>query len=108
MRVIAALLASMPILASAADGEYCVMPRLQAGVPATVEVEYIDKPFCGIAMIENRYVRLDEVAKSKEIGNVRCSSAESCTRTNRYYTDEKPASAPYIIIFHGPKNRRDA
>jgi hypothetical protein len=105
---IAMLTLISPLLAVAGDGEYCVIPKLIAGVPTTVQLEHIDKPFCGMALVDRRYVRLDDVTKARDEGEVECSSRQSCTKTNRYYQDDQRATAPYIIIFEGPKQKKDA
>ena len=105
---IAFLLAALPALASASSesGDYCVIPKLTLGVPTTIEVSYIEKPFCGMAMIEKRYVRMSELSKAVEEGTPECSSETFCTKTMRFYLDEAKATTPYILIFHGPRHRR--
>jgi hypothetical protein len=102
------MLAALPTLASAEDGEYCVIPKLVLGVPTTVEVPYIDKPFCGMALIDSHYVRLSEISKATEEGLVSCASDASCIKTLRYYRDEAKSTEPYIIIFQGPRHRKSA
>ncbi|MBZ0095998.1 MAG: hypothetical protein K8H75_11620 [Sulfuricella sp.] len=70
-KVIAAAIALLPLTSLASEtGNYCVIPRLVAGVPAEVPVPYIGKPFCGAAIIDNKYVRLDDVAPRKQEGVV--------------------------------------
>lgn len=111
MRVKAAIclmLAAVPLLASAEDGDYCVIPKLVQGIPTLVDVPDIDKPFCGMALIESHYVRLSEISKAKDEGLVACTSKESCTKTLRYYLDDAKSSEPYIIIFQGPRHRKSA
>ena len=107
--VIAAALAfacSAPTMALA--DEYCVIPKLTPGVPTRVDLEYIGKQFCGMAIVDKKYVRLDEIVKETVEGATECSGDQMCRRTTRYYTDDARAAAPFIIIFQGPKQRRDA
>lgn len=77
---------------------------LVRGQATTVDVPYIDKPFCGVAMIDHRYVRLNEIAKAKDEEPATCVSDIHCTRTSRYYLDEDRLTEPFIIIFQGPKH----
>ena len=95
-------------LAALADGEYCVIPKLTPGVPTRVDLEYIGKSFCGMAIVDRKYVRLDEITKEKIEGATECRSDNQCQRTTKYFTDESRATAPFIIIFQGPKQQRDA
>ncbi len=111
MRVGAAVLilaAALPFGAIAGEGDYCAIPKLVQGVPTVVDVPYIDKPFCGMALIDRHYVRLSEITKSQDETPVSCSAEGACTKTTRYYTDEMRESQPYIIIFQGPKYPRPA
>lgn len=113
MRVtaIAALaLLTLPAIASANNdaGDYCVIPKLVQGEATTIEVPYIDKPFCGTAMIDKRYVRMSEFAKASEESEPQCSSEAFCTKVLRFYQDEAKATQPYILIFFGPRHRKSA
>lgn len=113
MRVtaIAALaLFTLPVIASANNdaGEYCVIPKLVQGEATTVEVPYIDKPFCGTAMIDKHYVRMEDFAKASEESEPQCSSESFCTKVLRFYRDEAKATKPYILIFFGPRHRKSA
>ena len=111
VRFIAALwLSSLASLANAKNdaGDYCVIPKLVQGEATTVEVPYIDKPFCGTAMIDKHYVRMSEFAKATEEGEPQCSSDSFCTKVLRFYQDEAKASKPYILIFFGPRHRKSA
>lgn len=102
-KVIAVAIALLPLTSLASEARnFCVIPRLVAGVPADVAVPYIDKPFCGAAIIDNKYVRLDDVAPRKQEGAVECSDTGDCLKTNRYFA--RDTNAEYIIIFHGPKH----
>ena len=108
--ITALLLVALPILASANNeaGEYCVIPKLVQGEATTVEVPYIDKPFCGMAMIDKNYVRMEEFAKVTEESEPQCSSESFCTKVLRFYQDEAKSSKPYILIFFGPRHRKSA
>lgn len=88
--------------------EYCIIPKLEAGVATTVEVPYIDMPFCGTAVIDKRYVRVSDIAKATDEEEANCVSDNFCTKVLRIYRDQEKATSPYILIFHGPKNRSDA
>jgi hypothetical protein len=101
--IVGALLGALPLLSIAAEGDYCAIPKLEQGKPTVVEVPYIDKPFCGTALIDRHYVHLTEFTKVHEETPVSCSSDALCTKTFRYYLDEKRETEPYIIIFQGPK-----
>lgn len=96
---------AFPLLVIADGGEYCVIPKLTPGMPTTVPLEYIEKPFCGVALIDHHYVRLDDVIKAKDEGAIECAPNSTCTKTNRYYQDEQRTTPPYIIIFKGPKRK---
>lgn len=104
------VLAALPVLASANNdsGEYCVIPKLVQGEATTLEVPYIDKPFCGTAMIDKHYVRMSEFAKATEESEPQCSSESFCTRVLRFYQDEAKTTKPYILIFFGPRHRKPA
>ena len=109
--VLAALgLAALSSLANANNdtGEYCVIPKLVQGEATTVEVPYIDKPFCGTAMIDKHYVRMSEFAKATEESEPQCSSESFCTKVLRFYQDEAKATKPFILIFFGPQHRKSA
>ena len=108
MRLLALLLLSLPAVVSAADGEHCFIPKVEQGVPTIVAVDYIEKPFCGVVLLNNLYVRLSEIAKATDEGPISCESNLSCSRTTRYFVDAERATDPYILIFHGPKKRRSA
>lgn len=101
------LVGALPFLAAAAEGDYCVIPKLVQGKPTLVDVPYIDKPFCGMALIDRHYVRLSEITKVHE-ETVSCTAEGSCTKTSRYYLDEDRQTEPYIIIFQGPKQPKSA
>ena len=60
----AIILSALPFITFAAEGDYCVIPKLEKGKPTIVDVPYIDKPFCGMAMIDRHYVRLSEFTKA--------------------------------------------
>ena len=87
------------------EGEYCAIPRLVAGVPELVQVPSIDKEFCGVALINNKFVKLSDITGRVESEDPICSEGSgACKRTIRYF--QKDASAPpYIIILSGPKNK---
>lgn len=63
MRLLAFLLLSLPAAVSAADGEHCFIPKVEQGVATITKVDYIEKPFCGVVLLNNRYVRLSEIAQ---------------------------------------------
>lgn len=110
MRItVAFLFSSLSLFAHAgADAVgYCTIPRLEPGVPTMVEVPYIEKPFCGTAIINQQYVRMESFAKVTESSELRCSSDDLCTRVIRYFRDEAKATPPYILIFRGPKYSRN-
>lgn len=104
----AIILSALPFITFAAEGDYCVIPKLEQGKPTIVDVPYIDKPFCGMALIDRHYVRLSEFTKAHEETPVSCATDASCTKTSRYYLDEKRETEPYIIIFQGPKQPKSA
>ena len=108
MRLLALLLLSLPAVVSAADGEHCFIPKVEQGVPTIVAVDYIEKPFCGVVLLNNTYVRLSEIAKATDEGPISCESSSSCSRTTKYWLDAERATEPYILVFHGPKNRRSS
>ena len=108
MRILPFLLLSLPAVVSAADGEHCFIPKVEQGVPTIMAVDYIEKPFCGVVLLDNRYVRLSEVTKSTDEGPITCESSTACSRTTRYFVDAERATNPYILVFHGPKNRRSS
>ena len=88
--------------ANAADeGDFCVIPKLQAGIPAEIPVPYIDKPYCGMAIIGQKYVRLSEVAELKEQGTPVCTASGDCTKTYLYVGKDRGDT--YTLIFKGPK-----
>ena len=102
----AIILSALPFISTitlAAGSDYCVIPKLEQGKPTIVDVADIDKPFCGMALIDRHYVRLSEFTKAHEETPVSCTTDASCTKTSRYYLDEGRETAPYIIIFQGPK-----
>ncbi len=112
MRIIAGALALVAVTgfahANNENGEYCAIPKLEQGVATTVEVPYIDKPFCGTALIDKHYVRMAEFAKATDEGEPQCSSESFCTRVFRFYRDKEKTTTPYILIFHGPRHRKSA
>lgn len=95
-------------LANTESGEFCAIPKLVQGEATTVEVPYIDKPFCGTAMIDKHYVRMSEFAKVTEESEPQCSTDAFCTKVLRFYQDEAKSSKPYILIFFGPRHRKSA
>ena len=103
MRLLALLLLSLPAVVSAADGEHCFIPKVEQGVPTIVAVDYIEKPFCGVVLLNNLYVRLSEIAKATDEGPISCESNLSCSRTTRYFLDAERATKPYILVFQGPR-----
>ena len=108
VRFLVFLLLSLPAVVSAADGEHCFIPKVEQGVPTIMAVDYIEKPFCGVVLLNNRYVRLSEIAKATDEGPISCESSSSCSRTTKYWLDAERATEPYILVFHGPKNRRSS
>ena len=105
MRILPFLLLALPTAVSASTGEHCFIPKVQQGVATIVAVENIEKPFCGVVLLDNRYVRLSEVTTSTDEGPITCESNSSCSRTTRYFVDAERATVPYILIFRGPKKR---
>lgn len=87
-------------------GEFCAIPKLQRGVVTTVDVPYIEKPFCGTALIDHHYVRMESFAKVTEVEEPRCLSDDVCTRVYRFYTDEAKTTAPYTLVVRGPRRPR--
>ena len=108
MRFLAFLILSLSTVVSAADGEHCFIPKVVQGVATIMAVDYIEKPFCGVVLLNNLYVRLSEIAKATDEGPISCESNLSCSRTTRYFVDAERATNPYILVFHGPKNRRSS
>ena len=104
MRILPFLLLALPTAVSASTGEHCFIPKVQQGVATIVAVENIEKPFCGVVLLDNRYVRLSEVTKSTDEGPITCESSTACSRTSRYFLDAERATKPYILIFQGPRN----
>ena len=96
------------MLTFAADGEHCFIPKVTPGVATHLNVDYIEKPFCGVVLAGNRYVRLSEIVKATEEGPILCTSNDKCSQTNRYYIDEARTTEPYILIFQGPRQRKAA
>ena len=93
-------------LVSASDnGDYCSIPKLEPGVPANVRLKYIDKGYCGIALIGGRYQKLSEITSRQEESRVTCDNETLCHKTVRYYLKDNDQS-PYIIQFSGPKRPR--
>ena len=70
MRFLVFLLLSLPAVVSAADGEHCFIPKVEQGVPTIMAVDYIEKPFCGVVLLDYLYVRLSEVTKSTDEGPI--------------------------------------
>lgn len=87
------------------DGDYCTIPKLEPGIPAEVSLEYIDKTFCGFALIGGHYQKLDDIIRREEISEVSCDSASACHKTIKYFSKSDVDQEPYIIIFSGPKTR---
>jgi hypothetical protein len=86
----------------AAAREYCAIPMLFPGVPVEVEVEEIDKGICGVALIRNRYVRIESDAVRKISGPIVCNANDFCTRRTDYFLSD-PDTVPYIVVFKGPR-----
>ena len=103
MRFLAFLILSLSTVVSAADGEHCFIPKVVQGVATIMAVDYIEKPFCGVVLLDNRYVRLSEVTKSTDEGPITCESSTACSRTTRYFLDAERATKPYILVFQGPR-----
>lgn len=102
MRLIVVAIALLPSLSNA-DG-YCVMPELRRGVPVTIAVEHIGKESCGVALIEKRPVRIEEVAVRKVKWPAKCGYfGDTCTRRAEYFLSAQD-EIPYIVIFKGPRN----
>lgn len=102
MRVVAAavlLAASWQAYAGHA-GEYCAIPVLQPGIATTVEVEQIDRGFCGAAVINGRHVRLDQVAPRKIVEPTVCRGEFDCLKRVHYLADD---GTEYLIDFVGPR-----
>ena len=110
MRFSAFLFAAFSInaFAGANGGDYCPIPKLEPGVPANVRLEYIDKTFCGVALIGGRYQKLSEVTDWQEESAVTCQSASVCHKTIKYYSAKGEEKEPYVINFSGPKTRKGA
>ena len=103
VRILPFLLLALPTAVSASTGEHCFIPKVQQGVATIVAVENIEKPFCGVVLLDNRYVRLSEVTKSTDEGPITCESSTACSRTTRYFLDAERATKPYILVFQGPR-----
>lgn len=106
--VLGCLLASLlsSALAQTDESEFCAIPQLEPGVATSIEVPYIDKPFCGMALIGKRYVQMTEFAKAVEESETQCASDSFCTRVLRFFRDSEKATDPYILIFHGPRHEK--
>lgn len=93
-------------IAYSEEADFCAIPRLVAGVPEVVQLPSIDKEFCGMALINNKFVKLADITERIEADEASCSTVSgSCKRMVRYF--QKDASAPpYIIIFTGPKTKQ--
>ena len=99
---------SLTALASGQDGGFCVIPKLVPGVPAQVSLEYIDKPFCGVALIDGHYQKLADITVRQEESDVTCTSSSSCRKTVHYFSRNEAQKDPYVIIFSGPKSQAGA
>jgi hypothetical protein len=100
-RLIGAFALLLPLVASA--GDYCVIPTLYRGVPVTVSVPQIGKHLCGMALIDNRYVKIDDAAIRKLFGPVRCNEDGSDCRQRADYYLSVQDSEHFIVIYRGPK-----
>lgn len=96
---------SLPTLA-AADGDYCLIPRLSPDQPTLVSVADINYKFCGVAVIDGKHVRLDEVMKASD-SHTSCDR-RSCSKVLRYFEDADKKTAPYILIFEAPPRDESA
>lgn len=85
------------------EGSFCAIPRLTPGVPVEVHLEYIEKPFCGMALIDGRYQKLSDITGKRDEGEVACKTPALCSKVVRYYPRNADRQEPYVIIFTGPK-----
>ena len=108
VRFLAFLILSLSTVVSAADGEHCFIPKVVQGVATIMAVDYIEKPFCGVVLLNNTYVRLSEIAKATDESPIQCVSSSSCSRTAKYFLDAERTTEPYILIFRGPMKHRSA
>lgn len=99
----AAALASTTSLSAlaAADGDYCLIPRLSLDQPTLVSVADINYKFCGVAVINGKHVRLDEIMKASD-SHTSCDR-RSCSKVLRFFEDADKKTAPYILIFEAPR-----
>jgi len=74
-------------------GDYCVAPTLEAGKVVVVEVENIQNPDCGAAIIDGRYVPLASLRVSQ--GEISCS-AGGCSWFKEYSSE---AGVVYPVLF---------
>ena len=81
-------------------GDFCQIARLDADAPAEVNLPYIDKQYCGAALIDGKYVRLADITDRMTEGPVSCTDNAHCSKTNRYITK---GGIEYVIVFKGPK-----
>ena len=96
-----AFICAFPLLGHAAlEGDYCHIPKLVQGEPTVLEVPSIDTHFCGVAIIDNKYVRLSEVMKA--VTETTSCNSGMCARMEMYYEDEARRGVPYILIFQAP------
>ena len=99
---------SLYAVAGPSDGDSCIIPKLEPGVPANVRLEYIDKKFCGVALIDGHYQKLTDITSWQEESRVTCENAFACHKIIKYYSAYSEEQEPYIINFSGPKTRKGA
>lgn len=95
---LASAVASWPAVAH----EFCVIPKLVQGIPTTVNVDNINETYCGMALINQKYVNLKEYAKSQVEEPLSCATDGMCSKTLKFYEDSEQKTTPYILVFHGP------
>lgn len=101
LTTIAALVLLAPAITQAVEnGDFCQIARLEAGATAEVNLPYIDKQYCGAALIDGKYVRLSDITDHMIEGPVSCTDNARCSKTNRYITK---SGVEYVIVFKGPK-----
>lgn len=91
-------LASWPAFAH----EFCVIPKLEQGKVTTVQVENINETYCGMALINQKYVNLKDYAKSQTEEPISCATDGVCSKMYKFFEDAEQKTTPYILVFKGP------
>lgn len=88
----------LPPLLEAAD--YCPLPVLKRSQAVHVSVPDIDKPGCGVVLLDGRIVMLSAAADVTDTDPV-CSSNGRCTKMKTFRLPPDPER--YVLVFEGPR-----